>query len=138
MTNEQITSLIHLHHQIQNADPSEDALWQAIIAHQSCEFHTSSGLSFTYTLKIGRRGLPTNELLITRKEESKTLTKSSILYAYRKILENIQITQSIDEEGNPFSTLIPAVYKGPKAIGQIFGISYIYSIFLHFGLIRKS
>ena len=27
-------------------------------------------------------------------------------------------------------------YKGPKAIGQIFGISYIYSIFWKFGLIR--
>lgn len=32
--------------------------------------------------------------------------------------------------------LILPEYKGPKAIGQIFGISYIYSIFWKFGLIR--
>lgn len=27
-------------------------------------------------------------------------------------------------------------FKGPKAIGQIFGISYVYSLFWKFGLIR--
>ena len=32
--------------------------------------------------------------------------------------------------------LILPEYKGPKAIGQIFGISYIYSIFWKFELIR--
>ena len=26
------------------------------------------------------------------------------------------------------------VYSGPKAIGQIFGISYVYSLFWKFGL----
>ena len=29
----------------------------------------------------------------------------------------------------------PPFYKGPKAIGQIFGISYIYSLFWAWGLI---
>jgi hypothetical protein len=30
----------------------------------------------------------------------------------------------------------PPEYKGPKAIGQIFGISYIYSLFWKLGLIK--
>ena len=37
---------------------------------------------------------------------------------------------------NGKAELILPEYKGPKAIGQIFGISYIYSIFWKFGLIR--
>lgn len=31
-----------------------------------------------------------------------------------------------------------AEYRGPKSIGQIFGISYIFSMFLEFGLIRTN
>lgn len=37
------------------------------------------------------------------------------------------------EDGQDF---IPLKYPGPKSIGQIFGISYIYSIFWKLGIIR--
>ena len=37
------------------------------------------------------------------------------------------------EDGQDF---IPPEYPGPKSIGQIFGISYIYSIFWKLGIIR--
>jgi hypothetical protein len=35
-----------------------------------------------------------------------------------------------------FRVLDVPEFKGPKAIGQIFGISYIYSLFWNWGLIR--
>jgi hypothetical protein len=55
------------------------------------------------------------------------LTKSSVLLAFERVLAQMEI---VDE------TLVPPTFKGPKAIGQIFGISYIYSLFWRMGLIR--
>jgi len=39
-------------------------------------FHTSSGLPFSYTFKIGHRGSYTKELLIDRRENSKSLASA--------------------------------------------------------------
>jgi hypothetical protein len=132
---------------------ADAALWQTVIVYQKYPFHTSSGLPFFYTVKQGKNGAYTGELVVSRKEGSKTLTRSSVLLAFHKVLESLKIVQvdSDGEEntgseantdgetntGDAVSTvaLVPAEYKGPKAIGQIFGISYVYSLFWKWGLI---
>lgn len=106
-------------------------LWDALLAGQGEFFNTSSGLPFFYVVKRKRNGEYSGELLVSRKESSKTLTRSSVLLAFHKVID---ATQICDIDGK--AELILPEYKGPKAIGQIFGISYIYSIFWKFGLIR--
>ena len=106
-------------------------LWDALLAGQGEFFNTSSGLPFSYVVKRKRNGEYSGELLVSRKESSKTLTRSSVLLAYHKVIDSNKIC---DIDGK--AELILPEYKGPKAIGQIFGISYIYSIFWKFELIR--
>ena len=52
-----------------------------------------------------------------------------MLLAFHKILEEMAA-------GTQEHTPVIPEYSGPKAIGQIFGISYIYSLFWEMGLIR--
>lgn len=111
-----------LQEQISAGGDAEDALWQAVIAYQDYPFRTSSGLPFSYTVRQKKNGEYSGELLVSRKESSKTLTKSSMLLALQRVREHS------DQE--------PPLYAGPKAIGQIFGISYIYSLFWKWNLIR--
>jgi hypothetical protein len=101
----------------------DEALWRAVMAYQNYELYTKSGLMFSYIIKCKRNGEYSGELIVSRKEESKTLTKSSIMLAFHKVLSDMEDNTSPE-------------YKGPKAIGQIFGISYIYSLFWKLGLIR--
>lgn len=108
-------------------------LWEAILAYQNQTFYTLSGLEFSYTVKHKKNGEYSGELLVSRKETSKTLTRSSVLLAFHKVLDQIEIKEN---NGNIYM-LLPE-YSGPKAIGQIFGISYIFSLFLEFGLIRTA
>lgn len=116
----------------ERAEEELDALlWDAILKYQGQTLYTFSGLEFTYMVKRRKNGEYSGELLVSRKETSKTLTRSSVMLAFHKILEEMQITE---KNGIPF--LIPPSYNGPKSIGQIFGISYIFSLFLEFGLIR--
>lgn len=98
---------------------AEDALWQCIIAFQHYPFHTSSGLPFTYTLKTGRGGSCTKELFISRRENSKSLAWSSVRIAYQSVVE---------KRGT--------VITGPKELANVRGISYIYSLFWRFGVIK--
>jgi hypothetical protein len=102
----------------------DESLWRAVMAYQNCELYTKSGLMFSYIIKSKRNGEYSGELIVSRKEESKTLTKSSIMLAFHKVLSDMK------------DTTTPPEYKGPKAIGQIFGISYIYSLFWKIGLIK--
>ena len=95
-----------------------DLLWNAIIAFQNYPFHTYSGLPFSYTIKVGRNGELNKELLINRRDKSKSLTWSSIVIALDKAL---------NQKGN--------IISRPKEIGDIRGISYIYPIFYRLGLI---
>lgn len=99
-------------------DLSEESLWDCFVAFQSVLFHTASGLPFKYTIKVGRSGEYTKELLVDRREESKTLAWSSVVLAFKNAI----------------------VYEGtvpkPKALGDIRGISYIYPVFYRFGLIH--
>lgn len=95
-----------------------DLLWNAIIAFQNYPFFTYSGLPFSYTIKVGRNGKLNKELLINRRDKSKSLTWSSIVIALDKAL---------NQKGN--------IIGRPKEIGDIRGISYIYPIFYRLGLI---
>ena len=95
-------------------------LWKTVIAFEGYPFLTAKGLRFSYKLKRGKNGLPTAEIEIDRKE--KTITKAMICLAFRTAL-GIQ-----DREG---------YVSGPKKIGG-FGASYLYPMFLRFGIIRQS
>ena len=73
-------------------------------------FKTATGLPFRYKLKVGKNGEYNRELLIDRREKSKSLAWSSVVLAF----EN---SKRISEE-----------VKKPKALGDIRGVSYIYPI----------
>ena len=112
----------------------DEILWRAVIAHQGERFYTASGLPFRYVVNRTRDGTYGGELCVSRKESSKTLTKSSVLLAFHKVLDNIAVAETAQTEPCG-SAICPPLYRGPKAIGQIFGISYIYSLFWRLGLI---
>lgn len=112
-----------------------ETLWQTVIAYQNYLFHTSSGLPFSYIVRRKKNGEYSGELLVSRKQDSKTLTRSSIMLAFHTVFEEIKIANVTDGTGNLRVVLVAPEYKGPKAIGQIFGISYIYSLFWKWGLI---
>ena len=99
---------------------SEDNLWQAIIAFQEYPFRTVTGLPFRYKIKIGKDGEYNRELMIGRREKSKTLSWSSVKLAFDN------------------NRLLTGIIEKPKALGDIRGVSYIYPILWRFGLIRVS
>ena len=66
---------------------TEEALWDCVVAFQEFEFHTYSGLPYSYHMKYGRSGTYTKELWINRREKSKSLVWSSVRSAYQKVLE---------------------------------------------------
>ena len=96
--------------------PSEENLWQAVVAFQDYPFKTATGLPFRYKLKVGKNGEYNRELLIDRREKS--LAWSSVVLAF----EN--------------SKRISEKVKKPKALGDIREASYIYPILWRFGLSR--
>ena len=100
---------------------TEEALWDCVVAFQEFEFHTYSGLPYSYHMKYGRSGTYTKELWIDRRDKS--LVWSSVRSAYQKVLELQQ------ESERP-------VVERPKALGDIRGITYIYGIFYEFALLE--
>ena len=101
------------------ATPTEEHLWDCIVAFQNYTFHTVSGLPFFYTLKKGRNGEYTKELFIDRREKSKSLVWSSIKIAFNKALE---------KSGT--------VLTQPKELADVRGVSYTFSLLWRFGIIR--
>jgi hypothetical protein len=128
-------ALDELYRRMAREDDPEEALWQTVLAYQGHPFYTASGLPFSYIVKRGKRGRYTGELLVTRKEGSKTLAKSSVILAFHKVMDGTAFVVEGDA-GDALPVRIPPTYKGPKAIGQIFGISYVYSLFWAWDLIR--
>ena len=98
---------------------SEKDLWETVVLFQNYPFYTASGLPFSYVLKKGRDGTFNKELVVNRRQESKTLAWSSVILAFNKALE---------KQGE--------VVERPKALGDIRGISYIYPILYRFGIIQ--
>lgn len=101
----------------QDKADDEQYLWKCVVAFQGYRFKTISGLPFSYKIKTGRNGELTKELLIDRRESSKSLTWSSVLLAFEKT------------EGKP-------LVERPKALGDIRGVAYVYRMFYRFGLIE--
>ena len=91
------------------ADPTEENFWGVVLAYAGVKIKTYSGLPFSYEIKKGRNGEYTKELWIDRREKSKSLAWSSIVLA----LGNIK----------------GEVLDGPKALGDIRGVTYIYGMF---------
>ena len=106
-----------LYHKVESE--LDDKLWQMFISHEGDEFTTARGLPFSYTIKRGRNGEQLGEIIIDRKE--KTITRSTILLAYNNAVK------VMETEG---------IIKGPKKL-NVFGASYLYPIFISFGLINK-
>lgn len=98
-------------------EPTEEHLWEVVLLYSGVSFKTCSGLLFSYEIKKGRNGEYTKELWIDRRENSKSLTWSSVLLAMRNVKK------------------VGAVVERPKALGDIRGVTYIYGMFYRFGLI---
>ena len=104
------------------------ALWKCIIAYQNVTFSTVGQgkrgiVNFSYSLKVSSRtGKPTNEIIISRKENGKTITRSTVNLALKNAIDVQRVEGSV---------------KGPKKLGT-FGSSYLYSIFLNWGIIRRT
>lgn len=94
-----------------------DTLWNALLIYQGYTFYTMTGLQFSYEIRKGRNGEYTKELWIDRRGESKSLTMSTILKAYE-------------------NSIGAGIVERPKNLGDLRGVSYIYSIFFRFGLIE--
>lgn len=101
-------------------------LWDAVLTYQDQTLYTLSGLEFSYTVKHKKNGEYSGELLVSRKETSKTLTRSSVLLAFHKVLEATEVTAEGDE-----ASFQPPAYRGPKAIGQILGFLIFSVCFWH-------
>ncbi len=85
-----------------------DSLWAAMVLFENYPFYTAKGLLFRYRVK-GK------ELFVNRKEKS--ITESSVRICYEKALA------------------LGGVATGPKLLG-VFGASYLYPVFLRFGVLR--
>lgn len=86
---------------------SEEAFWMLLLTNQNKPFHTAKNLPFTYTIRGG-------EMFVDRR--SKSITKATIMQAYRRILE--------DQE---------RLIRGPKKL-NCFGAPYVWAIFLELGV----
>ena len=107
-------------------DFSEEHLWACIVAFQGEPFQTVSGLPYSYSLKEGKRGGLTKELWVDRRENSKSITWSSVRMAFENVLK---MKKDLPKGQKPY-------VKRPKALGDIRGVSYIYPLFARFGLIE--
>ena len=86
----------------------ETHLWETLKLFSRYSFMTVKGLRFHYTVNG-------NEILIDRKKKS--ITRSSV---------NIALKETLGMNGK---------VSGPKKL-HVFGASYLYAIFLRFGLIK--
>lgn len=76
-----------------NMEELEGLLWAGVLAYQNQTFYTLSGLEFSYTVKHKKNGDYSGELLISRKETSKTLTRSSVMLAFHKVLAEMKFKE---------------------------------------------
>lgn len=96
-------------------------LWVCFTVFENYPFTTSSGLPFTYSFKLNRHGTKGNEIVVSRK--AKTVTRSSVEMALAAVVKLGQ------EKGYPVKM------STPKEL-NVFGASYIYPLFIRFGLVE--
>ena len=97
-------------------DPGEIALWEKILEMEGATIITSGrgsvpGVPFTYEIseyKLDGKTVKGAELRISSR--SKTITRSTVMLAYRKAVE------------------MGGKVKGPKSLGNIYGASYVFAI----------
>lgn len=65
--------------------PSEENLWQAVMAFQDYPFKTVTGLPFQYTLKTGKNGEWTKELWIRPQRKEAKVCRGAAWYWHLKI-----------------------------------------------------
>lgn len=124
---ERVKALEELKGIIQSNGDWRDALWGIIDLYQGQMFKTSGkgkehsgAVRFKYSIKVSNiTGKKTDELVFSTREQGKTVTKSSVERAFEKALK-IQ-----RDEG---------CVSGSKRLGT-FGSSYLYAMFLKWGLI---
>lgn len=115
-------------HAVEEGQPWKDLLWECITLFQNVSFTTSGrgsrpGIEFTYQLKISNRtGKTTDEMIVDRKENSKSITRSTVELGFANAL--------VEQAAMGF-------VKGPKKL-KVFGSSYLYVIFLKWGVICNS
>jgi len=91
-------------------EPNGENLWDCIVAFEGYPFKTTSGLEFSYSFKLNRRGEKGNEIVVSRKEKS--ITRSSVEMALEKVMDMGEL---------------PAKMTTPKELG-VFGASYTPSL----------
>lgn len=96
-------------------DPQEKWLWAKIKEYEGHTFKTARGLPYTYSIKTNAAGEQLGEIYFSRRD-GKTITRSTILLAYRRAVE------------------MGGVVSGPKKLG-CFGASYIWPVFVEMGII---
>ena len=107
-------------------DPKEIELWEKISALERKTLYTSGrgsrlGVEFSFTIPtyvdpVTHQETKGAELRISNRQ--KTITRSTVMLAYRKAVEmNGQV-------------------GGPKSLGNIYGASYVYAIFKEIGIIQ--
>ena len=128
---ERQAALSSLKSTIESGGEWKEQLWTCVRLWQGEEFRTagrgkmhSGSTAFTYELKkSSRTGEETGELIISTRKQAKTVTRSSVELAMENALE------VMNECG---------YVKGPKKLGQVFGGSYLYAMFLSWGVISAS
>ena len=81
-----------------NMEELEGLLWAGVLAYQGKAFYTLSGLEFSYMVKHKKNGDYSGELLISRKETSKTLTRSSVMLAFHKVLAEMKFNIEVQNQ----------------------------------------
>ena len=126
--NEQALAVERLSRAVFEKKPWEGLLWECITLFQGTSFTTSGrgsrpGIEFTYKLKISNRtGEATDEMIVDRKEKSKSITRSTVELGFANALAEQAAVGFV---------------KGPKKL-KVFGSSYLYVIFLKWGVIRNA
>lgn len=98
-----------------------ELLWNCVLRFEGYRFKTAKGLPFTYEVKKTKVGSKSGEVIFSRK--SKGVTRATVNLAYDRVTE-----ERLKQDKN-----VP-VMKTPKKL-DVFGASYLYAIFLRFGLI---
>lgn len=104
-------------------------LWNCILAFAGEKFTTSGrgethagAVEFDYVVKKSRRtGEYTDELIISTRDSGKTVTRSTVELGFRNALKLMESESCVN---------------GPKALGIPGAGSYLYAIFLNWGIIK--
>lgn len=123
----QAAAVMELLRAVEDGAKWEGPLWNCITLFQNTSFTTSGrgsrpGIEFTYKLKISSRtGEATDEMIVDRRENSKTITRSTVELGFANALAEQAAMGFV---------------KGPKKL-KVFGSSYLYVIFLRWGIISN-